>query len=89
MRTNRPILDVAAGNLLALIAMHQDRPCPTNDEIRDWTGVARARLRDFLDGLVARGVIEMERSGRRPPYRRRLRAVGGVWTGWTARRPYK
>lgn len=88
MRTNRPILDAAAGNLLAMIAMHQDRPCPTNDEIREWTGVARGRLREFLGGLVVRGIVEIEFSGRRPPFRRRMRAVGGVWTGWTARRPY-
>lgn len=84
-RTHRPILDAAAGNVLAMIAQHQDRPCPTNAEIRDWTGVPRGRVTEFLAGLVRRGIIEIELRGRRPPHRRRLRAVGGVWTGWTMR----
>lgn len=88
-RTFRPILDAAAGNVLVMIAHHQDRPCPTNAEIMDWTGVSRGQLAAFLAGLVERGVIEIEQRGRRPPFRRRLRAVGGVWTGWTARTPYR
>ena len=83
-RTLRPILDAAAGNVLAMIALHQDRPCPTNGEIRDWTGVARRRLAAFLAGLVARGIIEIEIDTRRPPCRR-MRSIGGVWTGWTSR----
>jgi DNA-binding MarR family transcriptional regulator len=83
-RTPRPILDVASGNLLAMIAIHQDRPCPTDREIRDWTGVARHRLRKWLKELEARGIVEIGRKGR-PPGRRRMRAVGGSWTGWTQR----
>jgi hypothetical protein len=83
-RTPRPILDAASGNLLVLIAIHQDRPCPTDSEIREWTGVPRGRLRTWLEQLEARGIVEIGRKGL-PPRRRRLRAVGGVWTGWTQR----
>ena len=85
-RTARPILDAAAGNLLLMIALHQDKPCPTNPEIMEWTGVARGRLEGWLEQLSARGIIEIERKGRPPAQRRRLRAVGGSWTGWTSRR---
>ena len=85
-RTVRPILDVAAGNLMLMIALHQDKPCPTNEEIKEWTGVARGRLRGWLAGLEARGLLEIGRKGRPPAQRRRLRAVGGCWTGWTSRR---
>lgn len=83
-RTARPILDAAAGNVLVMIAMHQDRPCPTNREIMEWTGVARRRLPAFLAGLVARGVIEIETRGSKP-LRRRMRQPGMPWTGWTQR----
>jgi len=85
-RVSRPILDAAAGNVLVMIAMHQDRSCPTNTEIMEWTGVPRRRLRAFLEGLVARGVIEVEFRDR-PPRRRRMRAPGMPWTGWTRRGP--
>jgi DNA-binding IscR family transcriptional regulator len=81
-RSLRPILDAAAGNVLAMIALHQDRPCPTNAEIRDWTAVPRRRVASFLEGLVTRGIIEIETNER---LQRRMRAVGGVWTGWTLR----
>ncbi len=87
-RTLRPVLDAAAGNLLVLVARHQDRPCPSDREIVEWTGVPRRRLAAWLDGLARRGVIEIEHRGR-PPRRRRLRSVGGVWTGWTARGRYR
>jgi hypothetical protein len=85
-RVSRPILDAAAGNVLVMIAMHQDRSCPTNAEIMEWTGVPRRRLQAFLGGLVARGVIEIEFMDR-PPRRRRMRAPGMPWTGWTRRGP--
>lgn len=79
-----PILDAAAGNVLVMIAIHQDRPCPTNAEIMEWTGVPRRRLQAYLNELVARGVIEIEWTDR-PPRRRRMRAPGMPWTGWTRR----
>ena len=85
-RSRRPILDAAAGNVLAMIAMHQDRPCPSNAEVREWTGVPRRRVTSFLANLVARGVIEIETVSKRA--RRRMRAAGGVWTGWTLRGRY-
>ncbi|MBS0521585.1 MAG: hypothetical protein JSR90_23015 [Proteobacteria bacterium] len=83
-RTPRPILDAAAGNVLAMIALHQDRPCPTNAEIIDWTGVPRRRLKAYLQSLVERGVIEIEYRDPEPS-RRRMRAPGMPWTGWTRR----
>jgi hypothetical protein len=81
----RPILDSAAGNLMVMIALHQDRPCPTNGEIREWTGVPRRRLVAWLHELVAREILEIDYKGRPPARLRRLRAVGGCWTGWTQR----
>jgi hypothetical protein len=84
-RTRRPIPGAAAGNVLAMIAFHQDKPCPTVREIMDWTGVPRRRLAAFLADLQARGLIELETKGRRAPLRRRLRAAGMPWTDWTRR----
>ena len=84
-RTRRPILEAAAGNVLAMIAFHQDKPCPTVREMMDWTGVPRRRLAAFLADLEVRGLIEIETSGRRPPFRLRLRAAGMPWTDWTRR----
>jgi hypothetical protein len=85
-RTARPILDAAVGNMLLMIAPHQDKPCPTNAEIMEWTGVPRSRLKAWLEQLRERGIIEIECKGRPPAQLRRLRAVGGSWTGWTSRR---
>ncbi len=85
-RQNRPILDAAAGNLMMMIALHQDRPCPTNEEIMEWTGVPRGRLKAWLADLEARGLLEVAHMGLPPARRRRLRAVGGCWTGWTSRK---
>ena len=85
-RMARPILDAAAGNMLLMIALHQHTPCPTNAEIMEWTGVPRGRLRTWLEELRERGILEIERKGRPPAHLRRLRAVGGSWTGWTSRR---
>lgn len=83
-RTDRPILDAAAGNVLLMLAIHRDKPCPSDKEIIEWTGVPRRRLRAWLDELVARGVIEIERM-KLKPCRRRMRAPGMPWTGWTRR----
>lgn len=88
-RTHRPILDAAAGNLMLMIALHQDKPCPTNEEIMEWTGVSRGRLKAWLAELEERGILEIARKGRPPPRLRRMRAVGGCWTGWTSRRRRK
>ncbi|MBS0540986.1 MAG: hypothetical protein JSR47_19650 [Proteobacteria bacterium] len=81
--TPRPILDAAAGNLLHMLAMFQDRPCPTPAEMRDWTGVSRRRLERWLADLELRGIVEIEREAGKG--RRRMRAAGGVWTGWSRR----
>jgi hypothetical protein len=84
-RTPRPILDAAAGNVLVMIAIFQDKPCPTNLEIMEWTGVPRRRVKAYLEELVARGVIEIEFRGLPQTRRRRMRAPGMPWTGWTRR----
>jgi hypothetical protein len=71
--------------LLAMIAQHAGRPCPTRRDIIGWTGILpRRRIRAYLEGMQARGLIEIEIDtiDRR---RRRLRVAGGTWTGWTAR----
>ncbi|MFI5001057.1 MAG: hypothetical protein ACHQK9_14360 [Reyranellales bacterium] len=83
-RTFRPILDATAGVVLQMIAVHQGRPCPTVAEIMEWTGLPRRGVAPFLARLVVRRIIEIEVRGRRPG-RRRMRAVGGSWTGWTMR----
>jgi DNA-binding MarR family transcriptional regulator len=84
-RTSRPVLDAVTGNVLMMIAVHQDKPCPTNREIAQWTGVPRPRVTALLETLAARGAIELEIRREPPPRRRRLRAPGMPWTGWTQR----
>ena len=71
--------------LLAMIEQHAGRPCPTRRDIIGWTGILpRRRIRAYLEGMQARGLIEIEIDAidRR---RRRLRVAGGAWTEWTAR----
>lgn len=71
--------------LLAMIEQHAGRPCPTRRDIVGWTGILpRRRIRAYLEGMQARGLIEIEIDAidRR---RSRLRITGGVWTAWTAR----
>jgi len=84
-RTFRPIADAAEDNVVTMLALHSDKPCPTNGEICEWTGVPRNRLRLWLSGLQARGVIEIQRRGLPPAQSRRMRPAGGPWTDWTLR----
>ena len=84
-RTLRPILDAAAGNLMLLLALHQDKPCPTDAEIVEWTAIPRRRLHCWLKELRRRGILQLQYRRQKRPRRRRMRAVGGVWTGWTQR----
>jgi DNA-binding IscR family transcriptional regulator len=72
----------AAASVVAMIAAHKDRPCPSLAEIARRAGVPRRRIGAFLDDLAARGTIEIEVTGERKK-RRRLRTVDGSWTGWT------
>lgn len=53
----------------------------------EWTGLPRRRIWAYLGDMAQRGLIEIEACGRADPKRRRVRAVGGMWTNWTARRP--
>jgi hypothetical protein len=80
--------DRATASVLAMIAAHVDRPCPTRREVMEWTGVQRRQVWRFLGRLQARGLIQVEvmDSGRAgAPRLRRMRVAGGQWTGWTAR----
>lgn len=54
----------------------------------EWTGVPRRGVWKLMGELQERGLIELEvctPEGYQMPVRRRLRQVGGAWTGWTAR----
>jgi hypothetical protein len=73
--------------LMQMIRAHEGRPCPTRQEIREWTGMPRRRIWAYLEGMQARGLIELEVCASLPALRRRLRVVGEAWTDWTARRP--
>jgi hypothetical protein len=75
--------------ILQMLACHVGKPCPTTREIREWTGMAWRRIWPYLHRMQERGLIEIEviesRSDGSDPKRRRMRAVGGEWTLWTAR----
>ena len=88
MRGRRPMrLDDEARVIaaLALINAHVGKPCPTRREISEGTLVPRRHLWSFLNRLRARGLIEIEEEGARPPVRLRMRVAGGPWTEWTHR----
>ena len=87
-RSERPFAALDAA-LLLMIQHHEGKPCPTRRDIREWTGMPRRRIWAYLEGMRARGLIEMEVCETKPagkdPKRRRMRKAGGVWTLWTAR----
>jgi len=87
-RSLRPF--TALDNAILLMIKHSiGGPCPTIREIREWTAMPRRRIWDYLSGMVDRGLIEVElketKEVGKDPKLRRMRAVGGEWTGWTAR----
>lgn len=76
--------------LKQMIEANVGKPCPTRKEIREWTGMPRRRIWPYLEGMVKRGLIEMEIKGGDEFGRgiiRRIRVKDGEWTLWTARRP--
>jgi hypothetical protein len=91
--TPRPVVeDRATIGALQMIAAHVGKPCPTRRDIMEWTGVARRNVWAFLAKLQERGLIEIEVEGPdllnpagKAPRLRRMRAVTGRWTEWTAR----
>lgn len=87
VRRPDPLLPTAALDavLLAMIAQHVGRACPTRRDVIAWTGVLpRRRVWDYLAGMQARGLIEVEAKWREKRIRR-MRVKDGAWTGWTAR----
>lgn len=85
----RPVLeDRATVGAMKMITVHVGRPCPTKREVMEWTGVQRRHVWKFLAKLQERGLIDVEvQDPGTPgaPRLRRMRVVGGPWTGWTAR----
>jgi hypothetical protein len=76
--------------LLLMIEQHEGKPCPTRKDIREWTGMPRRKIWAYLEGMRARGLIEMEVREAHPeggtdPKLRRMRKADGIWTLWTAR----
>jgi hypothetical protein len=74
--------------ILRIIAAHRGKPCPTQREIIDWTGLPRTRVWPFLRALAMRQppLIELDERVHARAGMRRLRLPGGQWTGWTQRR---
>lgn len=87
-RSQRPFAALDAV-LLQMIEAHEGKPCPTRKEIREWTGMPRRRVWAYLEGMRARGLIEMEVCESKPvgkdPKRRRMKTATGRWSEWTAR----
>jgi len=81
--------------LIQMINAHAGKPCPTRKDVMQWTGMPRRRIWTYLYGMRDRGLIEIEECKQAPPpagalgepKRRRMRAEGGEWTLYTARRP--
>lgn len=71
--------------VLQMLVSHAGQPCPTREQIMQWTGLQQRRVWDFLDGLAKRGLIEIEVRGVHPANLRRMRMRGGEWTNWTTR----
>jgi len=88
-RTDRPIrAEEVIEVVLKMIEAHAGKPCPTRREIMDWTGLARTNVWPFLKSLAEcqPPLVEIEERLHARAGMRRLRLVGGQWTGWTERR---
>jgi hypothetical protein len=74
--------------ILKMIEAHRGKPCPTRREIVEWTGLPRRDVWPFLKSLAGREppLIEIEERLHRRAGLRRLRRIGGEWTGWTERK---
>ena len=80
--------DQLADVVLKMIEAHRGKPCPTRREIVDWTGLPRREVWPFLKSLAEREppLIEIEERLQGRAGLRRLRRIGGDWTGWTERK---
>jgi DNA-binding IclR family transcriptional regulator len=87
MRKRRPIdAERATVAVVLLIAQHVGKPCPTRNQIIAQTGLPKREVWRFMDGMSAKGLIEIEERSIRPGNWRRMRLTGGAWTDWTSRR---
>jgi len=87
-RTRRPVEpDRATINVLLLLNQRIGAPCPTREELMAQTGYPQRGVLAFLHELQRRGLIEIQSRGLRRANLRRMRVAGGLWTGWTSRRP--
>jgi hypothetical protein len=80
--------DQIADVVLTMIEAHRGKPCPTRREIVAWTGLPRREVWPFLRSLAEcqSPLIEIEERLHRRAGLRRLRRIGGEWTGWTERK---
>ena len=74
--------------VLKVIRKHRGKPCPSRADIIAWTGLPRRDVWPFLKSLAeaAPPLIEIEERLHARAGMRRLRVVGGHWTGWTERK---
>ena len=80
--------DQVADVVLKMIDAHRGKPCPTRREIVEWTGLPRRDVWPFLRSLAGcqPPLIEIEERLHCRAGLRRLRRVGGEWTGGTERK---
>lgn len=89
-REYRPIdLERAALALAMLIERRVGKPCPTTEDIVGHTTIPHKRVWGFVEGLAARGLVELEEKGPAIQRLRRMRLFCGEWTGWTERKRRK
>jgi hypothetical protein len=76
------------GRVLRMIARHRGKPCPSRADIIAWTGLPRRDVWPFLRSLAEcePPLIEIEERLHARAGMRRMRLVGGPWTGWTERK---
>lgn len=73
--------------ICGMIKAHQGKPCPTRQDVIEWTGLPRYRVWPYIADMAERKIVEMETNG---PKKRRLRVLEHAytsetdWTLWTA-----
>ena len=74
--------------VLKVIRKHRGKPCPSRAEFIAWTGLPRREVWPFVKSLAEcePPLIEIEERLHARAGMRRLRVVGGKWTGWTERK---
>ncbi|HZP98934.1 MAG TPA: hypothetical protein VFB13_05305 [Reyranella sp.] len=89
MSRQRRSIDVARAAMAValLIERRTGKPCPTLDELVDYTTLPHRRVWWFIERLRERGLIDVEERGTHVQRQRRMRVFCGDWTDWTERRP--